>query len=57
MVSPQEPALRQRSAAELNALIRDLILRTGGTLNAEEQREYEELVVQWAAADRRQAWQ
>jgi hypothetical protein len=41
-----------RSAAELNDLIRALWQRAGGTLNAEQRREYEVLVTEWAAAVR-----
>ncbi|MGW0683872.1 hypothetical protein ACWD2L_10985 [Streptomyces sp. NPDC002754] len=41
-----------RSADELNERIRDLMLRSGGRLSAEQRREYEGLVAQWAAAER-----
>lgn len=41
-----------RSAAVLNAEIRALWLRAGGRLSAEQRREYELLVVEWAAAMR-----
>ncbi|MEB8336011.1 hypothetical protein [Streptomyces endophyticus] len=41
-----------RSADELNELIRDLMLRSGGRLSAEQRREYEVLVAEWAAARR-----
>ncbi|MEU4169424.1 hypothetical protein AB0F46_21435 [Streptomyces sp. NPDC026665] len=39
-----------RSAADLNQQIRALWLRAGGSLNAEQRAEYEQLVVAWAAA-------
>ncbi|MFD7405910.1 hypothetical protein ACFV7R_25240 [Streptomyces sp. NPDC059866] len=41
-----------RSAAEVNEQIRELWLRAGGTLSAQERAEYELLVVEWAAAVR-----
>lgn len=41
-----------RSAAELNEQIRSLWLRSGGSLSAQERKEYELLVVEWAAAIR-----
>jgi hypothetical protein len=41
-----------RSAVELNELIRALWQRAGGTLSAEQRREYEVLVTEWAAAVR-----
>ncbi|MFF3490100.1 hypothetical protein ACFYWS_02010 [Streptomyces sp. NPDC002795] len=41
-----------RSADELNERIRDLMLRSGGRLSAEQRREYEVLVAEWAAAER-----
>ncbi|MFI5665147.1 hypothetical protein [Streptomyces sp. NPDC051684] len=41
-----------RSAEELNERIRDLMLRSGGRLSAEQRREYEVLVAEWAAAER-----
>ncbi|MFD5556565.1 MULTISPECIES: hypothetical protein [unclassified Streptomyces] len=41
-----------RSADSLNEEIRDLWLRTGGRLSAEERRTYEALVTEWAAAVR-----
>ncbi|OQQ16153.1 hypothetical protein B0675_02395 [Streptomyces sp. M41(2017)] len=44
-----------RSAAEiLNEQIRDLWTRAGGRLTAEQRREYEQLLVLWAAAMRGQ---
>ncbi|MEU1496038.1 hypothetical protein [Streptomyces sp. NPDC005732] len=47
-----EPPGSARSAAELNAQIRALWMRAGTTLTAAERREYEQLVVAWAAAVR-----
>ncbi|MET8468184.1 hypothetical protein ABZY90_16580 [Streptomyces sp. NPDC006422] len=41
-----------RSAEELNERIRDLMLRSGGRLSAEQRREYEVLVAEWAVAER-----
>ncbi|MGW4568058.1 hypothetical protein ACWEN3_38695 [Streptomyces sp. NPDC004561] len=41
-----------RSAAEVNEQIRALWLRAGGSLSAQERAEYEQLVVEWAAAIR-----
>ncbi|MGI5199685.1 hypothetical protein ACQEVY_39645 [Streptomyces sp. CA-288835] len=41
-----------RSAAALNEQIRDLWIRSGGTLSPQERAEYEALVVQWAEAVR-----
>ena len=41
-----------RSAATLNEQIRALWLRAGGSLSAQERKEYELLVVKWAAAIR-----
>ncbi|MGW0532252.1 hypothetical protein [Streptomyces sp. NPDC003032] len=41
-----------RSSVELNERIRGLWLRTGGRLTAEQRREYEQLVTEWAAAVR-----
>ncbi|QDN57402.1 hypothetical protein [Streptomyces sp. S1D4-20] len=49
--TPHSPG-SARSAAELNELIRALWQRAGGTLNAEQRREYEVLVTEWAAAVR-----
>ncbi|MFJ9176273.1 hypothetical protein [Streptomyces sp. NPDC102360] len=48
--TPEDAAAR--SADELNERIRDLMLRSGGRLSAEQRREYEALVAQWAAAER-----
>ena len=44
---------RLRSAAEVNEQIRALWMRAGGTLSPQERAEYELLVVEWAAAIRR----
>jgi hypothetical protein len=41
-----------RSPAAVNEQIRELWLRAGGTLSAEERVEYEQLVMEWAAAVR-----
>ncbi|MEW1646184.1 MULTISPECIES: hypothetical protein [unclassified Streptomyces] len=41
-----------RSAAEVNEQIRALWLRAGGSLSTQEREEYEQLVVEWAAAIR-----
>ncbi|MEV7889828.1 hypothetical protein ACWD3I_13780 [Streptomyces sp. NPDC002817] len=41
-----------RSAAEVNEQIRALWMRAGGSLSAQERKEYELLVVEWAAAIR-----
>ncbi|MEV5978284.1 hypothetical protein [Streptomyces sp. NPDC052114] len=41
-----------RPSVELNERIRGLWLRAGGRLTAEQRREYEQLVTEWAAAVR-----
>ncbi|MCF3123896.1 hypothetical protein IPZ68_29925 [Streptomyces arenae] len=41
-----------RSSVELNERIRGLWLRAGGRLSAEQRREYEQLVTEWATAVR-----
>ena len=41
-----------RSAAALNEQIRDLWIRSSGSLSPQERAEYEALVVQWAEAVR-----
>ena len=46
-------SVRLRSAAEVNEQIRALWMRAGGTLSEQERAEYELLVVEWAAAIRR----
>ncbi|MEG3627775.1 hypothetical protein [Streptomyces poriticola] len=40
----------ERSAAEVNAEIRALWIRSGGTLSVEQREEYQRLVMEWAAA-------
>lgn len=45
-----EPCGSARSAAQLNEEIRTLWARSGGQLSPVERREYEALVVAWAAA-------
>ncbi|WP_327434154.1 MULTISPECIES: hypothetical protein [unclassified Streptomyces] len=40
----------ERSAAEVNEEIRALWFRTGGTLNMDQRREYQRLVLEWAEA-------
>ncbi|GAA2260415.1 hypothetical protein GCM10010145_31850 [Streptomyces ruber] len=40
----------QRTAAEVNEEIRALWFRSGGTLNSQQRREYQRLVMEWAAA-------
>ncbi|WP_338693470.1 hypothetical protein V2W30_03155 [Streptomyces sp. Q6] len=45
----------RRSADELNAQIRLLMLRSGGWLNDDQRREYEVLVAEWAVAVRADA--
>lgn len=39
-----------RSTAEVNAEIRDLWQRSGGRLTPQDEREYQRLLVEWAAA-------
>ncbi len=39
-----------RSAAEVNAEIRDLWQRSGGCLTPQDEAEYQRLLVEWAAA-------
>ncbi|MBB5108419.1 hypothetical protein [Streptomyces spectabilis] len=41
-----------RSSTELNERIRGLWLRAGGRLSADQRREYEQLVTEWAEAVR-----
>lgn len=40
------------NAAELNQQIRDLLARANGRMTMEQRREYQRLVVAWAAASR-----
>ncbi|MEV6177143.1 hypothetical protein ACIHAR_08625 [Streptomyces sp. NPDC052016] len=49
MSTTVEP-LSERSAEEVNAEIRALWLRSGGTLSVEQREEYQRLVMEWAAA-------
>ncbi|MGW0780284.1 hypothetical protein [Streptomyces sp. NPDC002913] len=51
---PNSPAVpgSMRPAAVVNEEIRDLWTRSGGVLTPEGQREYERLLVEWAAASR-----
>ncbi|MEV3860421.1 hypothetical protein AB0J38_39715 [Streptomyces sp. NPDC050095] len=49
---PTESHDHPRSAEELNEQIRGLMARTGGRLSEAQRREYEVLVVEWAAAVR-----
>ncbi|NSL43740.1 hypothetical protein [Streptomyces sp. 8P21H-1] len=44
------PGATQRSAAEVNEEIRALWLRAGGMLSGEQRRQYQRLVLEWAAA-------
>jgi hypothetical protein len=53
MPAPAHPA-PARPATSINAEIRALWLRAGGRLGPEQRREYERLVVEWAAAVRRE---
>ncbi|MET7853247.1 hypothetical protein AB0D78_21700 [Streptomyces avermitilis] len=52
MSTTPEPAA-ERSAAEVNEEIRSLWFRSGGTLNMDERREYQRLVLEWASASPR----
>jgi hypothetical protein len=47
------PFATERSAAEVNEEIRALWQRTGGMLSGEQRREYQRLVLEWAAASPR----
>jgi hypothetical protein len=49
MSTTVEPST-ERSADEVNEEIRALWLRSGGTLNGEQRKEYQRLVMEWAAA-------
>ncbi|MBO1330908.1 hypothetical protein [Streptomyces sp. VRA16 Mangrove soil] len=49
---PAETSESERSAELLNEQIRGLMARTGGRLSDSQRREYEVLVVEWAAAVR-----
>jgi hypothetical protein len=50
----QQSPVGDRSPDELNARIRDLVVRSGGFLSAEQRCEYAELLGAWAAAVRRE---
>ncbi|CAL2068094.1 hypothetical protein ACFYMX_23095 [Streptomyces griseofuscus] len=43
-------AASERSAAEVNEEIRALWRRSGGTLTTEQRKQYQRLVMEWAAA-------
>ncbi|MEU6366925.1 hypothetical protein ABZ876_14650 [Streptomyces sp. NPDC046931] len=49
MSTTLEPSA-DRSADEVNEEIRALWFRSGGTLSLEQRREYQRLVLEWAAA-------
>ncbi|POX45237.1 hypothetical protein [Streptomyces sp. Ru72] len=49
MSTTPEP-VAERSADEVNEEIRALWFRSGGILSLEERREYQRLVLEWAAA-------
>ncbi|MBT2901313.1 MULTISPECIES: hypothetical protein [unclassified Streptomyces] len=49
-MSPMPSSLSTRSAAEVNAEIRDLWQRSGGCLTPQDEAEYQRLLVEWAAA-------
>ncbi|MFG2196409.1 hypothetical protein [Streptomyces sp. NPDC048639] len=54
MSDTPRPGSTRLSAAELNARIRDLWARADGrTLSPAQREEYARLIVQWAAAERR----
>ncbi|RDL04691.1 hypothetical protein DER30_6347 [Streptomyces sp. HB202] len=50
-MSPMSSSVSTRSAAEVNAKIRDLWQRSGGSLTPQDEAEYQRLLVEWAAAD------
>lgn len=50
MLPPTSQPGSARSAAALNALIRALLLRTGGWLYGETRAEYQTLVEEWTVA-------
>ncbi|GGV70221.1 hypothetical protein GCM10010277_81010 [Streptomyces longisporoflavus] len=52
MADTRQQPMAGRSADELNARIRALMLRSGGVLSAEQRKEYEELLTAWAQATR-----
>lgn len=49
-MSPMPSSVSARSAAEVNAEIRDLWQRSGGCLTPQDEAEYQRLLVEWAAA-------
>ncbi|MBK6047503.1 hypothetical protein [Streptomyces sp. MBT55] len=49
-MSPISSSVSTRSAAEVNAKIRDLWQRSGGSLTPQDEAEYQRLLVEWAAA-------
>ncbi|WP_181009243.1 hypothetical protein [Streptomyces sp. SM11] len=49
-MSPMSSSLSARSAAEVNAEIRDLWQRSEGSLTPQDEAEYQRLLVEWAAA-------
>ncbi|WNF25656.1 hypothetical protein RI138_01885 [Streptomyces sp. C11-1] len=49
-MSPMSSSVSARSTAEVNAEIRDLWQRSGGRLTPQDEREYQRLLVEWAAA-------
>ncbi|GGS74851.1 hypothetical protein GCM10010253_57170 [Streptomyces badius] len=49
-MSPMSSSVSARSAAEVNAAIRDLWRRSGGSLTPQDEAEYQRLLVEWAAA-------
>ncbi|OKJ06917.1 hypothetical protein AMK20_26265 [Streptomyces sp. TSRI0261] len=49
-MSPMSSSVSARSAAEVNAEIRDLWQRSGGRLTPQDEAEYQRLLVEWAAA-------
>ncbi|MEU2764973.1 MULTISPECIES: hypothetical protein [unclassified Streptomyces] len=49
-MSPMSSSVSTRSAAEVNAEIRDLWQRSGGSLTPQDEAAYQRLLVEWAAA-------
>jgi uncharacterized lipoprotein YddW (UPF0748 family) len=50
IMSTTVEAACERSAAEVNEEIRALWIRSGGTLTLEQRKQYQRLVLEWAAA-------
>ncbi|MFH9689945.1 hypothetical protein ACH4LE_27090 [Streptomyces sp. NPDC017413] len=48
-MSPMPSSLSARSAAEVNAEIRDLWQRSGGSLTPQDEADYQRLLMEWAA--------